>query len=527
MNRILILALIATVTRIPARAECATALCGAVAGGNFPGEYRARIQQFYEPTDYAFAWTRGGIMTEQAKVLLEVLRDADAKGLNVQDYELRHTESDAAEFDLDLTISAMRYISDLQFGRANPGLFAAERQRFDSAGFLRQLVDAPDVKAAMQGIEPPYEGYRRTQEALLRYMALAREGSGGLLPVPKKTVEPGSPYNGAAALAGLLRLVGDLPADAKVPAGPHLYQGPLVDAVKRFQVRHGLDADGRLGKATFEQLNIPLSQRVEQLRLTLERWRWVPHSFPRPPIVVNIPEFMLRAVSDSYRTELSMKVVVGQAYGHQTPVFAAEMKQVVFRPYWNVPLSIQLAELLPKLARDAAYLAKNRFEVVTPRGVAVADGVVDAGMLEQLRSGKLQIRQAPGPENALGLVAFRFPNEYDVYLHGTPATALFAKSRRDFSHGCIRAEKPRELAEWVLRSQPGWTPERIADAMQGTKTVTVELSRPIPVLIVYATAVALENGEVRFFEDIYGEDAKLEEMLETSTSGARGPGPRE
>src|SRR5665213_3082125 len=526
--RVLIFALMVGAVHIPLRAACASALCMAVAAGKLPADYKAEIRQFYEPTNYSLAWLRGGTATAQALALIEVLKDADAKGLNAEDYELRHSETDVVEFDLELTVSAMRYISDLRFGRANPGLFAAEKQSFNLADFVRQqLVDARDVKGALQGIEPPYEGYRRTQQALLRYMAMAREDSGGPLPVTKKTVEPGSSYEGAARLADLLWRLGDLPADAAMPGDSKRYQGALVDAVKRFQLRHGLDTDGRLGKATFRQLNTPLSRRVEQLRLTLERWRWVPHSFPRPPIVVNIPGFVLRAANDSYQTELAMKVVVGKAYGHQTPVFAAEMNQVVFRPYWNVPLSIQRAELVPKIAGDAGYLARNHFEVVTPRDTVVSKGVVDRTMLEQLRTGKLQMRQVPGPENSLGLVAFRFPNEYDVYLHGTPAATLFSKSRRDFSHGCIRAQKPQELAEWVLRNQSGWTPERIAEAMQGTKTVSVKLSQPIPVLIVYATAVVLENGEVRFFEDIYGQDAKLEEMLEKSTSGARGPRPRE
>ena len=227
----------------------------------------------------------------------------------------------------------------------------------------------------------------------------------------------------------------------------------LVDAVKRFQVRHGLDPDGRLGTGTLTELNTPLTDRIRQLQLTLERWRWVPHNFSRPPIVVNIPEFELRALDASYRTEIEMKVVVGKAYHHQTPVFAANMKQVIFRPYWNVPVSIQRAELVPKLDRDSSYLMKNRYEVVTPQGKVVTNGIVDAPTLAQLRSGNLRIRQTPGPENALGLVAFMFPNEYDVYLHGTPAMELFAKSRRDFSHGCIRAEKPQELAAWVLRNQ--------------------------------------------------------------------------
>lgn len=295
-------------------------------------------------------------------------------------------------------------------------------------------------------------------------------------------------------------------------------------------MRHGLQPDARIGKATLAQLNTPLSHRVQQLQLTLERWRWMPHGFPQPPIVINIPEFELRATNDSYRTELQMKVVVGAAYRHQTPAFLAYLQEVVFRPYWNVPLSIQRAELVPKLERDAAYLVKNRYEVVTSQYTFVSNRIVDPATLAQLRAGTLRTRQIPGPENALGLVAFRFPNEYDVYLHGTPAAQLFEKTRRDFSHGCIRAEKPQRLAEWVMRNQPQWTPERIAEAMNGEKTIHVRLERPIPVLIVYATAIVLESGEVRFFEDIYGQDATLAKTLESRgkpTSAGRGQRLRE
>ncbi len=267
-----------------------------------------------------------------------------------------------------------------------------------------------------------------------------------------------------------------------------------------------------LGQGTIAQLNTPLSFRVRQLQLTLERWRWVPHRYSRPPIVVNIPEFQLRALNESYLTELDMKVVVGKAYHHQTPVFAAEMRYVVFRPYWNVPRSIQRAELVPKLNRDRSYLAKNGYEVVTPQDQVVTSGIVDDDVMAQLRSGRLWIRQTPGPKNSLGLVKFLFPNEHDVYLHDTPATELFSRSRRDFSHGCIRVEKPEQLAAWVLRDKPEWTPERIHDAMHGNETIQVTLDTPIPVLIVYATAVVLDHGEVRFFDDIYGQDAQLEQL---------------
>jgi murein L,D-transpeptidase YcbB/YkuD len=207
-----------------------------------------------------------------------------------------------------------------------------------------------------------------------------------------------------------------------------------------------------------------------------------------------------------------MNVVVGQAYRHRTPIFTAEMTHVIFHPYWNVPLSIQRDELIPEIMRDRSYLQKHGYEIVsseTSRPVVAEPSSV----LAQLRSGKLAIRQIPGPENALGRVKFIFPNENDVYMHDTPAQALFSKARRDFSHGCIRVESPEDLAVWVLRHNPEWPSPRIKDTLEGLTETRVELKRRIPVLIVYATAVVLQNNEVRFFEDIYGHDAALEKQL--------------
>ena len=552
-------------TAQPPSPQCESALCRLAASGRLSSlrwpdfsDYRTRIQSFYEPAGYALSWTHDGVATNQAQAVIEILEAAAAKGLNAEDYDgsrwaarlaslsrvdARPSEKDLDEFDLALTVSLMRYMSDLRLGRANPGLFRSqvdiETRKNDLPGFLRERVlSAPSVQDALNELEPPYEGYRRTEQALQRYLALAREDHGDLLPVTEKPVDPGRPYSAVAQLTDRLRRLGDLPEDQPVALESGIYAGPLVDAVKHFQMRHGLDVDGRIGKATLAQLNTPLIDRVRQLQLALERWRWVPRRFPRPPIVVNIPEFELRALDDSYKTELAMKVVVGIAYRHQTPVFMADMREVVFRPYWNVPLSIQRAELMPKLNKDASYLAANLYEVVTPQGAVVTDGEVDKATLAQLRAGKLHIRQIPGPKNALGLVAFMFPNPYDVYLHSTPATVLFARSRRDFSHGCIRAEKPEPLAEWVLSKQPGWTPQRIAEAMNGDKTLHVALDQPIPVLIVYATAVVLDSGEVRFFQDIYGLDDELAELLakgypysstapSAATSGGLGPRPRE
>jgi len=208
-----------------------------------------------------------------------------------------------------------------------------------------------------------------------------------------------------------------------------------------------------------------------------------------------------------------MKVVVGKAYGHQTPAFAAEMTYLIFHPYWDVPSSIARRELIPKFARDPEFLRENHYEIVGLDGEVVTRNNASASILDAVRAGRYRVRQMPGPDNALGGVKFMFPNEHNVYLHGTPAMELFSKTRRDFSHGCIRVEKPAELAQWVLRNRPDWPPERIRAAINGKGPLKVVLDQPIPVLIVYGTAVVEETGDVRFFHDIYGKDAALERAL--------------
>ena len=552
-----------TVAAQPANSDCVSELCRLAAGGRLDdlrwpdfSDYRARVQSFYAPTGYVLAWSERGEPTPAAKAMIDVLKAAGTKGLNADDYDgsrwdervqamQRNAESNSARFDLALTVCTMRYISDLHFGKANPGLlhntFDLDRENDDLASFVRErLLRSASVRTVLDGVEPPYEGYKRTKAVLQKYLAMRQPDDVELLPARAKPIDPGKLYPNTARLAAILRQFGDLAADAALPADSNLYAGPLVDAVKHFQSRHGLDVDGRLGKATIAQLNTPVSQRIRQLQLSLERWRWVPHDFPVPPIVVNIPEFELRALDAGYHTELEMKVIVGKSFHHQTPVFSAEMNSVGFWPYWDVPPSIQRAEMVPKLMQDPLYLKKNDLIVVTSKRELVSAGEVDDALLARLRSFELRIRQLPGPKNSLGLIQFTFPNSYDIYMHDTPATELFSQTRRDFSHGCIRVEKPEQLAVWVLRNQPGWTPERIHDAIHGGKTFEVRLDRRIPVLIVYATAVVLANGDVRFLDDIYGLDAQLEQTLAKgypypsalkpapkTTSDVRGPRPRE
>jgi L,D-transpeptidase YcbB len=500
-------------------------------------DYSKHLRKFYSLSDDSLWWVKGTEPTLQARQVIALLQQAEQKGLAADDYDgpqwndrlaalkaaTGPSASQAAvKFDLALTISAMRYISDLHIGKVNPKRLAFElddeSKKYDLPEFLRDHVaGASDVAAQLAQVEPPYPGYRRTLQAFQSYVELAKKDDGEQMPppaAPKKTISPGDTWPGVPRLTRLLRLVGDLPAGASVAADGLIYDGPLVDAVKSFQRRHGRDADGRIGAQTLADLNVPLSRRVAQMQWTLERWRWLPDINRKAPIVVNIPEFRLRAYDENFNVGLTMNVVVGKAYGHSTPVFSENMEYLIFRPYWDVPYSITRVEILPHLEKDPDYLAKDRLQVVDSRRNPVSTGPATSEMMEGLRSGKLFVRQIPGPKNSLGLAVFLFPNSYAIYMHDTPATEFFAQSRRDFSHGCIRLEKPADMAAWVLREKAGWTPEKIHDAMtNGPDAQQINLPHPIPVLIVYATVIVLEDGLVYFYDDIYGHDAALQKVL--------------
>jgi murein L,D-transpeptidase YcbB/YkuD len=325
---------------------------------NFSGD-RASVTRFYEAGDFAPAWVSSLGPTPQALALIETFENAAERGLNPEDYDagrwksrldrLRSagaTSSDVARFDLALTVSVLRFASDLHFGRVNPKVFHSDfdvdNGDRDIAGWIRsRLVGASNasaaIPAALSGIEPPFDGYRRTKQALAAYRRLSFD-EGEPFPIAKRPVKPGDSYPYLTRLETLLQRLGDLRDNSATREAA--YSGAVVEGVKHFQARHGLDPDGVIGAATFRALNVPLSQRARQIELTLERWRWLSHGFARPPIIVNIPEFELRVLDDSGRAALQMKVVVGKAFGHQTPVFSAEMTYLIFRPYWDVPDSI-------------------------------------------------------------------------------------------------------------------------------------------------------------------------------------------
>jgi murein L,D-transpeptidase YcbB/YkuD len=312
-------------------------------------------------------------------------------------------------------------------------------------------------------------------------------------PGTRSSVTAGMRWDGVSVLRRLLIAEGDLAADS-VAEREVRYVPPLVRAVQRYQRRHGLDADGDLGPTTRAVMAQPLASRIRALELSLERWRWMPRlseqTSQAPLVLVNIPAFRLYAFHGPVDDEthlLSMNVVVGKALDSQTPVFADTLSSIVFAPSWDVPESIAEKEIWPKARADASYLARNHYEVVKRR----------------------YIRQKPGPWNALGKVKFLFPNDYAIYMHDTPSRRSFRQARRDASHGCIRLDDPRSFARWLLPDTTTWSDRWLDEALARDTSLVVQVPQPRPVLLMYATAMARQNGETEFYPDIYGHDRTL------------------
>ncbi len=465
---------------------------------------------------------------------MRALRSAADRGLEPRDREaaaLERSIRSAAEpsaapdalvrADVALTAAILRLLSDLHFGRVRPQAvepFYRTRPRDARfVGELREAVAEDRLDALLAGAEPALPVYARLKAALPRYRALAESSVPPLPPLrsQRAKVVPGERYAGAAALHDVLVRLGDLPGDAARPVDD-LYTDALAAGVSRFQARHGLAPDGVLGPQTLAALNEPLATRVAQIELAMERLRWLPEPAGGRVIAVNVPSFELWAFADARdtsRAALSMPVIVGKAVRHETPVFIGEMRAVEFSPYWNVPRNILRNETLPRLARDPGYLEREDMELVSTRGDGRVLTRVDPASLEALRAGELRVRQRPGARNALGGVKFVLPNSMEVYLHGTPARELFGRTRRDFSHGCIRVRDPAALAAFVLQDQPEWTSGAIEAAMASGRNRTVPLAAPIPVVIFYTTATVDAEGRAIFLPDVYGHDRRLIEAL--------------
>jgi murein L,D-transpeptidase YcbB/YkuD len=390
-------------------------------------------------------------------------------------------------------------------------------EKHDFVSMLRDAIANDRLVVAVRELAPPVVQYQLLRNTLERYRALAASTRLSPLPPHSRSVHPGESYEGLLAVHQRLVVFGDLPGDTPPPGDSEPYEEPLVEAVRRFQDRHGLEPDGILGAATNAALRVTPASRVRQLELALERLRWLPDLDERRFIALNIPMFQLWAwdtVPPNGAPTLGMRAIVGRAIGTRTPVFADAIRAVIFRPYWNVPRSIVRHELLPIVRRDPGYLERHDMELVRGDGAEATVVIPIEENLDLLAQGKLSLRQRPGPTNALGLVKFDFPNVNNVYMHDTPAAELFSRSRRDFSHGCVRVEDPVTLATWALKDEPEWSRTRVIAAMSAGRSTSVKLSRPIQVILFYVTAAVMpEDGTVRFAADIYGHDTRLEEAL--------------
>lgn len=480
------------------------------------------------------SWFAGGRPTGQAQQAIELLSDAASHGLEPRDYDADSLgravlgaapgldPAAAARLDHRLTAALERYFADLHDGRIDPaqlprGYLAPKRERFDAGAYLRQALGSQRLPEAAREAAPRLAQYERLREALASYRELADHAAWrtSLPPLPPGAdrtppkLEAGQAYGGLPLLRERLIALGDLAPTA--PESPS-YDPPLVEAVMSFQRRHGLTVDGIVGKATLAQLQIAPAARVRQIELMLERLRWTPLLLGPRMIVINIPEFVLRAYEiqdERIVVRESMKIIVGKALDTRTPLFAEQMRLIEFQPYWNVPPSIARGEVVPRLRRDPAWFDREGFEFVSG-GQVVTTLAPDA--LDAVLDGRARIRQRPGPRNALGDIKFVFPNHENIYLHHTPSVSLFARDRRDFSHGCIRVEQPVALAMFALQGMPEWTEARIRQAMSEDEPRTVRLIAPVPVLISYGTAI-FKDGRVHFFEDIYGHDRRLDAAL--------------
>ena len=495
---------------------------------------RTDLASMYQRRSYSPLWIQSNSLTPQGLALLQVLNAADRDGLNPSDYNAAdlstrataltqgsHPTAEWAAFDVAISTSGATYANHLHYGRTDAraaGFDMPVRSNTLDAGALLEQIATAGTSGAFEKIEPPFQHYRTLKNVLVEYRRLAAKPPlNSLLAFAGKSVKPGESYAGAPALRSLLVALGDLPVDAKAADDVLVLDNALVAALKSFQFRHGLEQDGALGKGTYAALIRPLADRVKQIELTLERFRWLP-ALDAPTIIVNIPQFRLFAfdsTGDHEAQMLTMNVIVGKTFpANRTPVFAGDMKYLIFRPYWDVPFSITKKELVPHIRRDPAYMAAENLEIVNSQSdrAVVVDPTPEN--LDLLETGKYRLRQRPGEDNSLGLVKFMLPNHYNVYLHSTPAKQLFQQSRRAFSHGCIRVSDPTALAEYVLKNTSGeWTREKIADAMQNHDNERVNLTQNIRVLILYGTAIATEAGKVYFFEDIYGNDLRLANLL--------------
>jgi L,D-transpeptidase YcbB len=472
--------------------------------------------EFYRARAWQPAWSDAQSLHGTGVALYEALGRSDEDGLprtryrhdvverlhaalETKDRERRLTDSVAAHYragiDMLLTEGFLRLARDLVTGTLDPaeaGIdWRIETERPRAGIVLERLLAGGDPREIVEHLRPSIPYYERMRVALAHYRAAAARGGWPELPAGPP-LKPGERSPTVTLLRQRLLLGADT-EEARLARGGEadaaFFDDELKQAVQRFQRRHGIEPDGAVGGITRKELNHTVDERIAEMKLNLDRWRWLPNELGERFVLVNIAGFELELVDDGRVLE-SMNVVVGRL-DRPTPVFADSIRFVVVNPYWNVPNGIFRRDVLPALQRDPYYLARNNMEFANGR-----------------------VRQRPGPRNALGRFKFMFPNDYDVYLHDTPEGDLFSRTRRDFSSGCIRIERPYDFAKLLLDLQTDAGSERVERMLTHWNERWIRLDRALPIYLLYFTAWVEEDGTVRFHHDVYGRDARLEEQFE-------------
>ena len=500
------------------------------------------VQQFYQQRLHEPAWSDDNGPLPVADELIRNLKALETEGLNPEHYRLLRIEAtmqairqdhattltvnprQVSELELLLSDAFLTVGHDLVFGRF-PALQSSldrksSRSDVDVVALLSRALQDQTLAASLHSLIPSQAGYVELRKAVATYRHIASRG--GWLPISDgRALKLGSHGERVSMLRNRLRVTGDLvligrpevaEGSLQSPEAERVFDQEVDEAVRRFQRRHGLEVDGIVGRRTLRALNLPVESRLRQLTLNLERWRQNPMDFGDRYLFVNIPDYTLNVVEDG-KSVMTMRVVVGKRKW-QTPTFRSTMNYLVLNPYWVVPMRIGREEIVPRVKENPAYLEAQEMEMMAGWGktARILDPYsIDWASVNE-KSFPYRFRQRPGDRNALGQVKFKFPNPFSIYMHDTQARSLFAMPKRAYSHGCIRLERPIELAEFLLR-ETSWTPERVAQTLDQSKRAHVNLKRPIDVHIMYQTAWVDEAGIVQFRRDIYDYDKLHQKQL--------------
>lgn len=495
--------------------------------------YPSVISSFYEKCDFKPLWTLDTGLTPQAEQLVHSIEKAELDGLISEDYHLsqiktliddfKETLLQRKSFDLEkqvdldilLTDAFLLFSSHLLTGRVIPGSVDTTWLFFnpptDIALILNSNAYSNGIESFLEGLRPVHSAYYRLRDALQHYIYIQKKGGWPSIP-PGSSLKIGDVHDRIDKIRKRLIVTEDI--------GPHThsvkpaeFDESLMKGVQRFQIRHGIEPDGVVGLSTLLAMNVPVEDRIRQIELNLERWRWIPRDLGSRYILVNIADYSL-AVVENQVTVLGMRVVVGKAY-RRTPVFSEKMKYLVLNPFWTIPVKIAIEDKLPIIRKNPLYLTQHHIKVFGNWGEDAPE--INPVTIDWYRvtstNFPYRLRQDPGPSNALGRIKFMFPNKFSVYLHDTPQRGLFKRASRDFSSGCIRIEKPVELAKYLLQNDPQWSSQKIKETIESGVATVVRIKNPIPVHLLYWTAWVTETGTVHFGTDIYDRDPPLSRAI--------------